>query len=135
MSTIKEDRRVETNHAAMTGHSNTTDPQGKADAEVVDDYFTSTRDSETVLGGMTVLDDPVTAQYTHTLTVTGRLGGQYQCSHSRLFKHAYLHVVTAGVQSYNGANRTYKIMCFLPLWSLYHHLHWNYMTQEFACLE
>jgi len=27
-----------------------------------------------------VLDDPVTAQYTHTLTVTGRLGGQYQCT-------------------------------------------------------
>ena len=41
---------------------------------------TWTRDSETVSGGMTVLDDPVTAQYTHTLTVTGRLGGQYQCS-------------------------------------------------------
>ena len=27
-----------------------------------------------------MLDDPVTAQYTHTLTVTGRLGGQYQCA-------------------------------------------------------
>ncbi len=39
-----------------------------------------TRDSETVSGGMTVLSDPVTAQYIHTLTVTGRLGGQYQCS-------------------------------------------------------
>jgi len=41
---------------------------------------TWTRDSETVSGGMTVLDDPVTAQYTHTLTVTWRLGGQYQCT-------------------------------------------------------
>ena len=41
---------------------------------------TWTRDSETVSGGMTVLDDPVTAQYTHTLTMTGRLGGQYQCT-------------------------------------------------------
>ena len=41
---------------------------------------TWTRDSETVSGGMTVLDDPVTAQYTHTLTVAGRLGGQYQCN-------------------------------------------------------
>ena len=41
---------------------------------------TWTRDSETVSGGMTVLDDPETAQYTHTLTVTGRLGGQYQCA-------------------------------------------------------
>ena len=27
-----------------------------------------------------MLDDPVTAQYTHTLTVTRRLGGQYQCN-------------------------------------------------------
>ena len=25
---------VKTNHAAMTGHSNATDPQGRADAEV-----------------------------------------------------------------------------------------------------
>ena len=41
---------------------------------------TWTRDSETVSGGMSVLDDPVTAQYTHTLTVTRRLGGQYQCN-------------------------------------------------------
>ena len=41
---------------------------------------TWTRDSGAVSGGMTVLDDPVTAQYTHTLTVTGRLGGQYQCT-------------------------------------------------------
>ena len=41
---------------------------------------TWTRDSETVSGGMTVLNDPVTAQYTHTLTVTERLGGQYQCN-------------------------------------------------------
>ena len=42
---------------------------------------TWTRDSQTLLsGGVTVLDDPVTAQYTHTLTVTGRLGGQYQCN-------------------------------------------------------
>ena len=38
------------------------------------------RDSMAVSGGMTVLDDPVTAHYTHTLTVTGRLGGQYQCT-------------------------------------------------------
>ena len=42
---------------------------------------TWTRDSETVSGvNTTLLDDPVTAQYTHTLTVTGRLGGQYQCT-------------------------------------------------------
>ena len=27
-----------------------------------------------------LLDDPVTAQYTHTLTVTGRLPGLYTCT-------------------------------------------------------
>ena len=42
---------------------------------------TWTRDSETVSeGNMTVLDDRETAQYTHTLTVSGRLGGLYQCN-------------------------------------------------------
>ena len=41
---------------------------------------TWTRDSETVSGGRTVFNSAVTAQYTHTLTVTGRLGGQYQCN-------------------------------------------------------
>ena len=41
---------------------------------------TWTRDSVTVTeGNETVLDDPVTSQYTHTLTVTGRLGGDYTC--------------------------------------------------------
>ena len=38
------------------------------------------RDSEEILGGMTVLDNATTAQYTHTVTVTGRLGGQYVCT-------------------------------------------------------
>ena len=40
------------------------------------------RDSTTVTQGTneTVLNDPVTAQYTHTLTVTGRLEGIYNCS-------------------------------------------------------
>ena len=41
---------------------------------------TWTRDSEDIPGGMTVLYDPVTARYTHALTVTGRLGGEYQCT-------------------------------------------------------
>ena len=42
---------------------------------------TWTRDSDTVTEGTkTVLDDSVTAQYTHTLTVTGRLGGLYTCT-------------------------------------------------------
>ena len=40
---------------------------------------TWTRDSTTVTEGTeTVLDDPVTAQYTHTLTVT--TGGEYTCT-------------------------------------------------------
>ena len=42
---------------------------------------TWTRDSVTVTEGtQTVLDDPVTAWYTHTLTVTGRLTGLYTCT-------------------------------------------------------
>ena len=42
---------------------------------------TWTGDSDTVTGGTeTVLNDRVTAQYTHTLTVTGRLGGLYTCT-------------------------------------------------------
>ena len=41
---------------------------------------TWTRGPWTFLGGRTVLDDPVTAQYTHTLTVTWILAGQYQCT-------------------------------------------------------
>ena len=31
-------------------------------------------------GNVTVLDDPVTAQYTHTLTVAGRKSGRYTCT-------------------------------------------------------
>ena len=42
---------------------------------------TWTRDSTTVTEGTeTVLDDPETAQYTHTLIVTGRFGGIYTCT-------------------------------------------------------
>ena len=42
---------------------------------------TWTRDSATAMGDeMTVLDNAETATYTHTLTVTGRLGGDYQCN-------------------------------------------------------
>ena len=39
-----------------------------------------TRDSELLLEGSTALDDTVTAQYTHTLTVAGRLEGLYVCN-------------------------------------------------------
>ena len=39
------------------------------------------RDSVTVTEGTeTVLDNRITSQYTHTLTVTGRLGGDYTCT-------------------------------------------------------
>ena len=42
---------------------------------------TWTRDSVTVTEGTeTVLDNRVTSQYTHTLTVTGRLEGLYTCT-------------------------------------------------------
>ena len=42
---------------------------------------TWTRDYTTVTEGTdTVLDDPVTEQYTHTLTETGRVGGHYTCT-------------------------------------------------------
>ena len=42
---------------------------------------TWTRDSVNITEGTeTVLNDPVTAQYTHTLTVTERLGGLYTCT-------------------------------------------------------
>ena len=37
-------------------------------------FYTVTERTETVL------DDPVTAQYTHTLTVSGRLEGLYTCA-------------------------------------------------------
>ena len=41
-----------------------------------------TRDSTTVIteGTETVLNDQMAARYTHTLTVTGRLGGDYVCN-------------------------------------------------------
>ena len=42
---------------------------------------TWTRDSATAMGdAVTVLNNAETATYTHTLTVTGRLGGLYQCN-------------------------------------------------------
>ena len=42
---------------------------------------TWTRDSTPVTEGTeTVLNDPVTARYTHTLTLTGRLPGLYTCT-------------------------------------------------------
>ena len=46
---------------------------------------TWTRDSADAMGNeMTVFNDVTTAQYTHTLTVAGRLGGDYQCTVSNV---------------------------------------------------
>ena len=46
---------------------------------------TWTRDFATVMGDVvTVFNDVTTATYTHTLTVTGRLGGLYQCTVSNV---------------------------------------------------
>ena len=41
---------------------------------------TWTRCSEVLSGGITVLRNATTAQYIHTLTLTERLGGLYQCT-------------------------------------------------------
>ena len=38
------------------------------------------RNSTSISGGITMLDNTTTSQYTHTLTVTGRLGGLYECN-------------------------------------------------------
>ena len=46
---------------------------------------TWTRDSATAMGDeMTVLDSAETATYTHTLTMTQRPGGLYQCTVSNV---------------------------------------------------
>ena len=46
---------------------------------------TWTRDSATAMGDeITVLDNAETATYNHTLTVTGGLGGLYQCTVSNV---------------------------------------------------
>ena len=50
---------------------------------------TWTRDSVTVTeGNETVLDNRETAQYTHTLTVTGRLGDVYKCTVANIISEA-----------------------------------------------
>ena len=42
---------------------------------------TWTRDNVIITDGTeTVLNDPETSQYTHTLTVTGNVGGLYTCT-------------------------------------------------------
>ena len=43
-------------------------------------YYSYSFSSIITEGAETVLDDPVTAQYTHTLTVTGRRTRRYACT-------------------------------------------------------
>ena len=58
---------------------------------------TWTRDSITVTEGTeTVLDDPVTAQYTHTLTVNGRVGGLYTCTVANRFSNDSSQLIVSG---------------------------------------
>ena len=63
---------------------------------------TWTRNSEEVPGErVTVLNDAVTAQYTHTLTVTGRLEGLYTCTVSNnkpLMASAQIPVIFQGTE-------------------------------------
>ena len=63
---------------------------------------TWTRDSVTVTEGTeTVLDNHTTSQYTHTLTVTGRLGGLYTCT---VANNRPSHNVTSASYSVPGIN-------------------------------
>ena len=57
---------------------------------------TWTRDSTTVTEGtQTVLDNPVTAQYTHTLTLT--TGGEYICTVENSAFSAYKSITVKGL--------------------------------------
>jgi len=70
-------------HLTVTSDLNGDSPQFTLTCISTDGPATTvtwTRDSVNVTGGRTVLDDTESAQYTHTLTVTGRLPGQYQCT-------------------------------------------------------
>ena len=60
---------------------------------------TWTRDSISVTEGTeTVLDDPVTAQYTHTLTVNGRVGGLYTCTVANRVSNESSQLIVSGKQ-------------------------------------
>ena len=59
---------------------------------------TWTRDSVTITDGTeTVLDDRMTSQYTHTLTVTGRLGGLYTCTVANNISSASANYTVQGI--------------------------------------
>ena len=69
---------------AVTSDLNGPSPQFTLTCNSTDGPATTvtwTRDSTNVTEGTeTVLNDPVTAQYTHTLTVSGRPEGLYTCT-------------------------------------------------------
>ena len=79
---------------------------------------TWTRDSVTVTEGTeTVLDDPVTAQYTHTLTVTGRVGELFTCTvaNDKPSNASASHVVS-GLQTVTAVHEHYALYtAFLSL--------------------
>ena len=76
---------------------------------------TWTRDSDTVIeGNETVLNNRVTAQYTHTLTVTGRLGGLYKCvvTNNKPSQNSTTFAVY-GIYTYSFV-MLFTLTCFLP---------------------
>ena len=80
---------------------------------------TWTRDSTTVTEGTeTVLDDPVTAQYTHTLTVTGRLSGRYTCTVENNKPSSESATVEGIVIVIHSLNMPSKHMCLCQPWDL-----------------
>ena len=61
-----------------------------------------TRDSTTVTEGTeTVLNDPVTANYTHTLTVTGRIAGLYTCKIANNVSAVSANLTVQGIKDLN----------------------------------
>ena len=75
---------------------------------------TWTRDSDTVTGELnsTTLDNATTALYTHTLTVTGRLGGLYQCSVENIKPSVALESFTVQGKACNSALMTVIILTY-----------------------
>ena len=74
---------------------------------------TWTRDSTTTVteGTETVLDDPETAQYTHTLTVTGRIGGLYNCTVSNNKPStASANITLEGIKSFSIMQNNFNVL-------------------------
>ena len=77
---------------------------------------TWTRDSITVTAGTeTVLDDPVTAQYNHTLTVT--TAGEYTCTVSNNKPSSASASIILGSMSFaNKLSASWEIFCVYTMW-------------------